>query len=186
MSDRKEHTPSGTTEILIYGWGALGVVALLLQAIIRLTPHALQPLLSGSLSSAQAFVYVGWVLFCGYAEGYRSFQGRFSPRVVARALYLAKVKNRLGVVLAPLFCMAFFHATRRARISAWTVSMLVIAAVLIVHHLTQPWRGIVDGGVVIGLAWGIVAILAHFVRALRGLQPEISDEVPRSAAPAAR
>ena len=185
MSDRNERTPTGAAEILIYGWGALGVVAVLTQAVVRLTPHALQPLRQGSLSAAQAFIYVAWVLFSAYTEGYRSFQGRFSPRVVARALYLAKAKHPLGVALAPLFCMAFFHATRRALISAWSVTMLVIAAVLIVHQLAQPWRGIVDGGVVVGLVWGIVAILAHFVRAFRGLEPAISNEVPSSPAPAA-
>jgi hypothetical protein len=185
MSNRNPTTPRGAAEILIYGWGVLGVVALLLQAIVRLTPHALEPVLAGSLSLGQVFVYIAWVTFSAYAEGYRSFQGRFSPRVVARALYLSKSRNRLGIALAPLFCMAFFHATRRALISAWAVTVLVIAAVLIVHHLPQPWRGIVDGGVVVGLVWGTLAILTHFVRALRGFEPAISNEVPSSAAPAA-
>jgi hypothetical protein len=170
--------PSGPVEFLVYGWGALGVVGLLLQAVVRLTPHALQPLTTGSLSPLQTAVYVAWVAFSAYAEGYRSFQGRFSPRVVARASYLAKNRSPLSVALAPLFCMAFFHATRRALISAWTVTVLVVAAVLIVHRMPQPWRGIVDGGVVVALSWGIMALLMQFVRVLRGGLPSVPNEVP--------
>ena len=170
--------PRGATQLLIYTWGALGVVALLLQAIVRLTPHALQPLSAGSLSVGQACIYVAWVLFSAYSEGYRAFQLRFSPRVVARAVYLSRSPTPLGTVLAPLFCMAFFHATRRALISAWTVTVLVITAVIIVHQLPQPWRGIVDGGVVVGLSWGMIAIVTHFVRTLQGLEPNIANEVP--------
>jgi hypothetical protein len=74
--------------------------------------------------------------------------------------------------------MAFFHATRRALISAWTVTVLVVAAVLIVHRMPQPWRGIVDGGVVVALSWGIMALLMQFVRVLRGGLPSVPNEVP--------
>jgi len=170
--------PSGVSELFVFAWGTTGVVALLGQAIYRLTPQALDPLVHGTLTPLQAALYIGWVVVAGYTEGYRAFQGRFSPRVVARAVYLAKNREPLHVVLAPLFCMSFFHATRRALISAWMVTLLVLIAVLVVRQLPQPWRGIVDGGVVVGLSWGLVAIAANVVRVFRGIEPRVSNEVP--------
>ena len=38
---------------------------------------------------------------------------------------------------------------------------------VIVHRLDQPWRGILDAGVVVGLSWGTIATLALSVRAWR-------------------
>lgn len=170
--------PSGVSELLVFAWGTSGVMALLGQAIYRLTPQALDPLVHGTLTPLQALLYIGWVVFAGYTEGYRAFQGRFSPRVVARAMYLAKNREPWHVALAPLFCMSFFHATRKGLIAAWTVTFLVLVAVLIVRQLPQPWRGIVDGGVVVGLTWGLVAIAANVIRVFRGIEPGVSNEVP--------
>ena len=82
--------PSGVSEVVVFVWGTAGVSTLLGQAIYRLTPQALHPLVHGNLTSFQVALYIGWVLFAAYTEGYRAFQGRFSPRVVARAVYLAK------------------------------------------------------------------------------------------------
>ena len=170
--------PSGVSELMVFAWGTTGVMALLGQAIYRLTPQALEPLVHGSLTPFQVVLYVGWVVIAAYTEGYRAFQGRFSPRVVARALYLAKNREPWRVALAPLFCMSFFHATRRALISAWTVTCLVLLAVVVVRQLPQPWRGIVDGGVVVGLSWGLLAIAANVVQLFRGIEPRVSNEVP--------
>jgi hypothetical protein len=170
--------PSGVSELIVFAWGTAGVTALLGQAIYRLTPQALEPLVHGNLTPFQVALYVGWVLFAGYTEGYRAFQGRFSPRVVARAVYLAKNRDPWHVALAPLFCMSFFHATRRGLIAAWTVTLLVLVAVMIVRQLPQPWRGIVDGGVVVGLSWGTLAIFANVIQVFRGVEPRVSNEVP--------
>ena len=51
--------------------------------------------------------------------------------------------------------------------------------------LPQPWRGIVDVGVVIGLGWGALATLALFVAALRGHQEPETDSLPASLGVAA-
>lgn len=170
--------PTGVTEVLVFAWGTVGVVGLLLQAVYRLTPAALQVLVEGNLTPVQMGLYLGWVAFAAYAEGYRAFQGRFSPRVVARAIYLSKHPEPLHVALAPLFCMSFFHATRRGLTAAWVVTLLVLAAVLVVRQLPQPWRGIVDGGVVVGLSWGIIAIVANVINVVRGMEPKVPNEIP--------
>jgi len=139
---------------------------------------ALEPLLDGSMSSFQLGLYFGWTLFNAYAEGYRGFQRSFSPRVVGRALHLARHPRPLFVVLAPAFCMALFHAKRKNLILAWAVLALVIAAITLVRFLPQPWRGIVDAGVVIGLIWGMASLILIFVLALtRNTAPE-HDSLP--------
>src|SRR5690606_2841474 len=115
-----------------------------------------------------------------YAEGYRGFQMRFSPRVVARALHLARNPRPLHVVLAPLFCMSFFHATPRGRGAAWGVTLGVLAAILLIRYLPQPWRGIIDAGVVVGLAWGAWSLVVSAIRGVLGAPPKVDAQLPKS------
>lgn len=151
---------------LIASWGALGVVLVLVQAVSRLTPLALEPWRNGSMSGWQMALYVAWVVVNGYLEGYRGFQKRFCPRVVGRSLWLGGHPRPLHVLLAPLFSMALFHASRRQLAGSWGLVLGIAAIVIAVRLLPQPWRGIVDGGVVVGLGWGIAALLVQYVRAL--------------------
>jgi hypothetical protein len=169
--------------LLVASWGVVGVLVLLAQALLRLTPVALEPLGDGMLTPLQAGCYAGWVILNGYLEGYRGFQRRFSPRVVARAVHLSQNPRPLFVLLAPLYCMSFFHATRRGKAAAWGILLMVVVLVTLVRYVPQPWRGIIDGGVVVGLAWGALAIVAFFVRALAGGAVDPPEDLP--AGPAA-
>lgn len=168
---------------LIATWGVACVLALLGQALWRLTPLALEPWLEGSMSPLQQALYVGWAAIMAYSEGYRGFQKKFSPRVVARAFYLGRHPTPLRVALALPFCMSFFHSTRRQMIVSYTFVTLIALLVVAVRSLPQPWRGIVDGGVVVGLGWGVVAIVVFYVRGLLGQPPPVTD-LPPKAAPA--
>jgi len=159
-------------------WGTLGVAALLVQAILRLAPLALEPIRERSLTATQAILYVTWAVASLYFEGYRAFQLRFCPRVVARALHLSQHPRPLHVALAPLFCMGFFHANRRTLLLAWGTTAMVVGFIVALRHVPQPWRGIVDGGVVIALAHGVVALLVQLGRALGGARLEASAELP--------
>lgn len=151
---------------LIALWGIAGVLALLGQAIVRLAPLALEPLRDHSMSTPQWGLYAAWTLFNAYAEGYRGFQKAFAPRVVARAVHLGHHPRPLHVLLAPMFCMAMFHAKKKNLILAWGLLTGIILLVTAVRMLPQPWRGIVDGGVVVGLLWGVVSIVVMFACAL--------------------
>lgn len=168
---------------LISAWGVLGVVAFLLSAIGRLLPRALDaiPLLDGPLAAA----YVGSVVFMAYSEGYRGFQLQFSPRVVGRAEWVAHHRPPHLVVLAPLMAMGLIHASRKRLTIAWCALIGIVGLVALVSHLDPVWRGIVDAGVVVGLAWGVVAILWFWVRALRGHPPEVPIDLPELAASSA-
>lgn len=158
-------------------WGLLGVVVLVTQPIVRLTPLVVEAI-EGGLSGGQWVVMILWVLVNAHAEGYRGFHRRFSPRVVARAQVLAANPRPAWVVFAPLFCMSLFHASRRG---VWTARILVVSIVTLViavRQLAQPWRGIVDAGVVVGLAIGLSSILLYIGRMLAGHPPAVSPDLP--------
>jgi len=158
-------------------WGVLGVVTLLVLPLARLAPMAIEAI-AGGLSVFQWVVMVAWVVINAHAEGYRGFHRRFSPRVVARARVIADSPRWSWVLLAPLFCMSQFHVSRRGLIVARVLVVAIVLLVTLVRMLDQPWRGIVDAGVVVGLGIGLASLLYYFVRALLGHAPTISPDLP--------
>lgn len=156
-------------------WGLGGVLALLGSAVYRLAPYALEAL--PTLSGAQWVALVIWLVFMGYAEGWRGFHQRFSPRVAARTMYLARNPRALHLLLAPAFCMGLLHATRKRRIVSWSLLLGIAGLVVLVRTLSQPWRGIVDAGVVLGLAIGTASTLWFAWLAVTGA-PTADPEVP--------
>jgi hypothetical protein len=160
-------------------WGIGGVLLLLCSAVWRLTPLAVAAF-SVRFSWYHWLAWVLSVLLMAHAEGYRGFQMHFSPRVAARARYLSEHAKPLHVIFAPLFCMGYFHATRRRQIVSISLTAGIIILILIVHHLPQPWRGIIDAGVVTGLAWGIATLIWYIGRAFAGKGFDCSPEVPET------
>lgn len=152
---------------LATAWGIGGVLLLLAQALYRLVPRALEAL-AMELSAPQWIVLAVWLAFMGYAEGWRGFHQRFSPKVVERAFTLREAPTPLRGLLAPAYAMALFGAPRRAMIVSWSLLVGIVALVILVRFVPQPWRGIVDAGVVLGLTIGSVSIAFHTARALRG------------------
>jgi hypothetical protein len=163
---------------LVVLWGIGGVLLLLLQAVVRLSLHAVEPWLSGSLSTAQIVLCIAWVGLAAYSEGYRAFHLRFCPRVVARALHLARHPHPLYVLLAPAYCMALFHANRRTLTVAWITLLLILCAIALLRITPQPWRGIVDSGVVIGIGWGALSLILQAAQALLRQRAPASPELP--------
>jgi hypothetical protein len=160
-------------------WGLAGVLALLLSACLRLWPKAVDAL-SYSFAWYHWAALVAIVIGMAYAEGYKGFQQAFSPRTAARARYLRQNPRIVHVILAPFFCMGYFYATRRRKITSISLTLGIIVLIVLVSFVSQPWRGIIDAGVVVGLAWGIVSLLAFGFRALGGdtypYNPEVPDE----------
>ena len=109
-------------------------------------------------------VLVSWAVFMAYSEGYRGFQRGYSPRVAARAVYLRRRSTLSRLLLAPLFCMGFFHAPRKRRITVIVLLILIASIVVFFQFIPQPWRGILDFGVIIGLSWGIIATLLFLAK----------------------
>lgn len=159
-------------------WGIGGVLLLLGSAVYRLSAHAIM-VFSFTLGWHHWLSLISITIFMSYAEGYRGFQQRFSPRVASRARYLLKHPRAAFVLLAPFFCMGYFHATRRRQITSLSLTFGIIVLVLTVRLLPQPWRGIVDIGVVVGLAWGILSLLAYSLLAFTVDDFPYSPEVPQ-------
>jgi hypothetical protein len=158
-------------------WGIGGVVVLLGSAIYRLVPLAIE-------GFSYQFLWYHWtmlvfvVLGMAYSEGYRAFQKGFSPRVAARARYLRDHPRFFHVLCAPFFCMGYCHAPKKRRITSISVTIGIVILVLLVRLLQQPWRGIVDQGVVAGLAWGLISLLGFSVLAFTSKVFPYSPEVP--------
>ena len=62
---------------------------------------------------------------------------------------------------------------------------MVVVLIIGVRMLEQPWRGIVDAGVVVGLTWGLLAILGWGIGAAMGRDLGIPPDVPADASLAA-
>lgn len=169
-------------------WGLLGVFGLIASAVLRLSPRIWE-LRNFELGGWHWLVLVTFTLYMAYAEGYKGFHLNFAPRVVARAQYLREMTDEaaamrvLLTVLAPAFCMGFFYATRRRMTISWLVTSAIVALVIAVSHTPQPWRGIVDAGVVTGLVLGLLSLLWHWQRlALAGVRPAVPLDLPAAAA----
>lgn len=139
-------------------WAIAGWAGVLAFAIGRLSVTALQGL-AMELTGVQLAALAANTVLLAWSEGYRGFQRRFSPRAAARVLWLRRHATPLTALLAPAFCIGLFGAAPRVLRMTWIGAGLIVLAVLLVQRLDQPWRGIVDAGVVVGLAWGLVSFL---------------------------
>jgi hypothetical protein len=164
-------------ELIIASWGIAGVVALVGRALVSLTPIALEPIRAGQLAPWQWGILVAWVATNAYAEGLVGFHRKFSPRTVDRALYLGRNPTWGRVLLAPAFCMGLFHATRKVRIVSRSMVIGIVLLVVTVRQLAQPWRGIIDAGVVVGLGLGLLSLVYLFVYAVVTKREPVLHEV---------
>lgn len=111
--------------------------------------------------------YVVTCLWFAYVEGYKGFQTKFAPLVVSRSFTMDYGSSKIHhFLLAPFYSMGLFHATKKRMIVSWSVSLGVAGIVYAVKKLPYPWRNIVDAGVVVGLTWGSVSIVLHYIKAL--------------------
>ena len=146
-------------------WGVGGAVTLLGFALTRMTKPMLEAF-SGDFELGIWHYVVGglWVIFMGYSEGYKGFQKGYSPRVASRALYLRDRCTWGRLLLAPLFCLGFINSTKRRRIVVFAILTVITLIVVLFKYIPQPWRGVLDLGVVVGLSWGIIATLVFLVK----------------------
>lgn len=158
-------------------WGVLGVMAIVLYAIVRLAAFVAGALAVG-LDVLQWLALVVNVVVMAWSEGYKGFQLKFSPRVAARALYLSRhPTSRMARLFAPLFCIGYFDASRRTLTVAWAGTVGIVILIMLVHRLDQPWRGIIDAGVVVGLSWGLISMIVMAVATFRADEFLVSPEV---------
>ena len=158
-------------------WGVAGILGLLTQAALRLSDVARQAW-DHPFDGRHWILLLTWVAFMAYSEGYRGFQQGFAPRVVARARHLSREATLVQGLLAPLFCMGYFHATRKRLVTSYLATAAIVLLIVLVRLAPQPWRGIIDLGVVVGLAWGVLAIAGFAIQATRPGRFEYPADLP--------
>ncbi len=151
-------------------WAVLGFSMLLLAAIWRLGQQSLAALQT-ELSTLEWTVLIAFCAFMLYSEGYRGFQQRYSPRFASRVIALRDSATLLEGLAAPLYAMGFFRAERRDMVVTYLLTLLIIAFIFLFGFIPQPWRGILDSGVVLGLGWGLISSWAHVLAAWRQPAP---------------
>ncbi|MCF7981946.1 MAG: hypothetical protein K9K86_08170 [Pseudomonadales bacterium] len=172
MNTNQLHGLAGTV------WAVLGISLLLISAIFRLGQIALNTF-NGPLSWYHWVLLAFTLFFMAYMEGYKGFQLKFSPRVAARCFHLFKNPRLRHTLLAPFFCMGFFYTTRKRQITTVLLTLTIISLVQLAHLLTQPWRGILDAGVVVGLVWGLLSFYFYLLQVFTGKtcgSPELPNQ----------
>ena len=62
-------------------------------------------------------------------------------------------------ILAPFYCMGFFKAPRKRMIISYVMIFFIVSFIVSASKISQPWHGIIDLGVVVGLSLGILSLL---------------------------
>ena len=146
-------------------WGIVGAVVLLSMAISRMLGHVLEAFLGDYQLGIWHYLIGGvWLFFMAYSEGYKGFQKGYSPRVASRALYLRDKCTWQRLILAPLFVLGFINSTKRRKITIFVLLIVISLIVMFFKHIPQPWRGVLDLGVAVGLSWGLIATLVFLVK----------------------
>ncbi len=141
-------------------WAVVGFSALMLWAIWRLS-HVVAEGLVAPLEWQHWLLLLANAVFMAYSEGYRGFQLGYSPRLARRVRNLRAAGRPLDCLLAPAYVMGFFAAPRRRLLTTYLVTAGIIGLIVLFHQFSQPWRGILDAGVVIGLTWGLIVTWAQ-------------------------
>ena len=160
-------------------WAVTGFSLVLLFAISRLGAISLDSL-NHDLQWFHWIALVFSVVFMAYSEGYKGFQLKFSPRFSARCYHLRQQPTTLHVILAPLFCMGFFHTTRSRKIATFVLTFMILCFIQLAHLLPQPWRGVLDFGVVTGLVWGLTSLYYFLIKAFSSAPFDHCAELPDS------
>ena len=165
--------PDSPAGWLVFAWAIGGTALVLVDAVVRLLPRAL--VLLEHPEPLPLLVATAWSAFMVYAEGWRGFHQRFNPRVVVRA---ARLPSRpwWSALLGPLVVMGLLDATRRRLVASWLLVLGIVLLVVAVQLLPEPWRAVVDAGVVLGLSFGTVSLAVHTVRAVRGRAEPVDPE----------
>jgi hypothetical protein len=162
-------------------WGVGGHVLFIVSALYRMVAIGFSAY-EYPFGTAHWVLLWTWVPMMIWAEGYRGFHLSFSPMVAARARYLAEHPRPLHVLLAPIFCLGLIHATRDRIVRSSILTVSIVLLVFAVRQLEQPWRGIIDLGVIVGLSIGVASMVLWTYRAFTSEDFDRSPDVPTTTA----
>ena len=79
------------------------------------------------------------------------------------------------LLLAPLHAVGLVGTPPRTLIRSWVGAGAIVAAILLVSQVAQPWRGMIQLGVAAALAIGVVALGVRYLRTAAPLDPEAAN-----------
>ena len=158
-------------------WGLSGISALLLFALHRLYTQV-ETLHHHALQTPHYLLAIPWILYMLYMEGDKGFRRAFAPRVAARALCLAQKPTWPTALLAPIFCIGYFGASKKRKRASYLLTLMILTLILLVQQLPQPWRGLIDLGVLLGLTYGLLFLLYFTLRTFHKNTPLIDPQLP--------
>lgn len=141
-------------------WGITGIMANLVMAIFRVSPQ-IPPAFQFDLAWYHWAIMLLFSAQMLYAEAYKGFHLKFCPRVTARMQHLRNHPNWKDALLAPIFCIGYYNASKRTKIVAYGIFVFVFVVVRLMRFVPQPWRGLLDVGVVIGLGGGLLSLIYY-------------------------
>jgi hypothetical protein len=163
-------------------WAWIGFSILILSAISRLTPKVLE--VDWATLSWYSWTFAGlFLVMMLHSEGYRGFHCQLNPRFIARSAVLWRQPSFLRVVFAPLFCIGYFGATRKRQITSFAVTTAIVLLIVSVSFCPQPWRGLIDLGVVAGLSLGLLSLYLRLLSTLSGKTAFADPEMPLEQIP---
>ena len=77
------------------------------------------------------------------------------------------------------FCFGYFGTTKAKQIVAFALTLLLICVIVLMGYVPQPWRGVIDAGVVVGLSIGVLSMLYWLLQEYKQLAYLHSPEVPQ-------
>ena len=159
-------------------WAIVVVLGVLLFAVFRLAQHSWVAL-QMPLGWLEYSVLLINTLFMAYSEGYKGFHLSFAPRFAARVKYVYQQGQGVQLWLSPLFCFGYFGTTKAKQVVAFALTILLICVIVLMGYMPQPWRGVVDAGVVVGLSIGVLSMLYWLLQEYKQLAYLHSPEVPQ-------
>ena len=172
--------PITVAGMMAASWGVIGFSLLLGFSTWRLSLNLFEAL-QMPLSWTHWLVFIIFLAFMVYSEGYKGFQKSFSPRFAARFKHLLYNTTPVRLLLAPLFCMSYFHASKRRIIATFALTIAIITFLLLFGLIPQPWRGLLDAGVVAGLIWGMVTTTLCCIRVFTDDTLHYDAEMPATS-----
>lgn len=147
-------------------WALVGVSGLFGAAVFRLGRRGVDTIVGG-LTPTYWGVLLALTCVMVYGEGILALQRRWVPKLIERARAVRGEPLWLQM-LGPLYGLSLVGAPPKRVLRAWLGTSAIVAAVLIVRSLPEPWRGIVDFAVASALGWGLLMIVVNAPRAFRG------------------
>ncbi|MCY4641711.1 MAG: hypothetical protein OXC41_03300 [Gammaproteobacteria bacterium] len=171
--DEKPFTICG---VIAAGWSLAGLLLLLGFAIWRLSLYTIESL-HMPMNWMHWTVFIGFTVFMAHSEGYKGFQKKFSPRFAARTKYLLANSTVTQCIFAPLFSMGFFHAPKKRIVASICLTIMIVVFIFLFQYIPQPWKGLLDAGVVIGLIWGMISTILFCTKAFSNAEYNWDAEI---------